>query len=114
MNFLKNFFLLIITILFISDFDFSNEKNYFLSNKIKRVNDALTEENIENRKQTTIKLKKNKISNNDSFDISYTYSNDIKDFNLKDYGMEIKEYNPSTEFTDFDKGDDLVLKIRKS
>lgn len=60
MNFLKNFFLLIITILFISNFDFSNEKNYFLSNKIKRVNDALTEENIENRKQTTIKLKKTK------------------------------------------------------
>ena len=24
------------------------------------------------------------------------------------------KYNPSTEFTDFDKGDDLVLKIRKS
>lgn len=60
MNFLKNFFLLIITILFISNFDFSNEKNYFLSNKIKRVNDALIEENIENRKQTTIKLKKTK------------------------------------------------------
>ena len=60
MNFLKNFFLLIITILFISNFDFSNEKNYFLSNKIKRVNDALTDENIENRKQTTIKLKKTK------------------------------------------------------
>lgn len=95
MNFLKNFFLLIITILFISNFNFSNEKNYFLSNKIKRVNDALTEENIENRKQTTIKLKKNKISNNDSFDISYTYLNDIKDFSLKNYGMEIKEYNSS-------------------
>lgn len=24
------------------------------------------------------------------------------------------KYNPSTEFTDFDKGDDLILKIRKS
>ena len=46
MNFLKNFFLLIITILFISNFNFSNEKNYFLSNKIKRVNDALIEEEI--------------------------------------------------------------------
>lgn len=67
MNFFKNFFLLVITILFISNFNFSNEKTYFLSNKIKRVNDALIEENIENRKQTTIKLKKNKISNNDSF-----------------------------------------------
>ncbi len=46
MNFFKNFFLLVITILFISNFNFSNEKTYFLSNKIKRVNDALIEEEI--------------------------------------------------------------------
>ena len=46
MNFFKNFFLLVITILFISNFNFSNEKTYFLSNKIKIVNDALIEEEI--------------------------------------------------------------------
>ena len=46
MNFFKNFFLLVITILFISNFNFLNEKNYFSSNKIKRMNDALIEEEI--------------------------------------------------------------------
>ncbi len=46
MNIFKHLFLLVITILFISNFNFLNEKNYFSSNKIKRMNDALIEEEI--------------------------------------------------------------------
>ena len=46
MNIFKHLFLLVITILFISNFNFLNEKNYFSSNKIKRMNDVLIEEEI--------------------------------------------------------------------